>query len=400
MSASYQFGIEEELFLADAQTRGTPTRVKPFHKAVHERMPQVERELLDAQLEIMTPPCTDFEAARTSLARQRRGLAAIGREHGVIILASGTHPTARWKRQNQTKKARYDTIAGDMRMLARRDMVSGMHVHVEVPQPDRRVDLMNRLLPYTPTLLALSASSPFWQGRPTGLNAYRLSVWGEMPRTGLPELFADQGEYDRFVAAMVNSGAITDASFLWWTLRPSIRFPTLELRVADSCTLLEDTLTIAAVYRCLVRRLDLDPKINAGLTSVSRGLATENMWRAQRDGVHASFIDEHGAARPFCDHLEELLSDIAEHADALGCMDEVANARNILASGTSSDRQLALFDEARACGATKVEALCSVVDWMETTTCGESSPCPKNDTRLVQSVKSRAPANPVRARPG
>lgn len=109
-------------------------------------------------------------------------------------------------------------------MLARRDVVCGMHIHVEVPHPGRRVDLMNRLLPYTPTLLALSASSPFWQGRETGLNAYRLSVWGEMPRTGLPELFADTEDYDRLVAAMVRSGAIADASFLWWTLRPSVRF--------------------------------------------------------------------------------------------------------------------------------------------------------------------------------
>lgn len=127
-------------------------------------MPEVERELLESQLEIMTPPCVDFETARASLGHQRQGLAEVGKEHGILILASGTHPSARWKRQNQTNKARYDTIDGDMQMLARRDVVCGMHVHVEVPDTDRRVDLMNRLLPYTPVLLALSASSPFWQG--------------------------------------------------------------------------------------------------------------------------------------------------------------------------------------------------------------------------------------------
>ncbi|WP_174291866.1 carboxylate-amine ligase [Sphingomonas bacterium] len=372
MAATYQFGIEEELFLADARTRGTPRRVKPFHKAVHERMPEVERELLDSQVEIMTPPCTAFAAARASLSRQRAGLAEIGREHGILVLAGGTHPTARWRKQSQTDKERYDKIAEDMQMLARRDVVCGMHVHVEVPKPDARVDLMNRLLPYTPTLLALSASSPFWQGRETGLSAYRLSVWGEMPRTGLPELFADTDDYDRFVAAMVQSGAIADASFLWWTLRPSVRFPTLELRVADSCTRLVDTLAIAALYRCLIRRIDRNPKLNRDLTSASRAITSENMWRAQRRGVHASFIDEAGNASPYADHLEVLLGEIAEDADALGCAAEVARTREIVTGGTSADRQLAVFAGARANGASVGEALAAVIDWMAEATAAQT----------------------------
>lgn len=327
MAATYQFGIEEELFLADARTRGTPKRVKLFHQAVHDQMPEVERELLDSQVEIMTPPCLDFPTARASLLALRSGLATIGRAHGILVLGGGTHPTARWGRQSRTNKQRYDRIAHDMQMLARRDVVCGMHVHVEVPQPERRVDLMNRLLPYTPTLLALSASSPFWQGQSTGLHAYRLSVWGEMPRTGLPELFASTDDYDRFVTAMVRSGAIPDASFLWWTLRPSIRYATLELRVADSCTRLEDTLTIAALYRCLVRGLDLNPELNCNLDSVSRAITAENMWRAQRLGLRAKFIDEGGSLIAFADHLETILDDIAEDAGALACEAEVGNAR-------------------------------------------------------------------------
>lgn len=368
--ASYQFGIEEELFLADARTRGTPKQTKKFHATVRERLPQVERELLDSQVEIMTPPCTTFDAARVSLASLRAGLAAIGREHGILVLGGGSHPTVRWRRQKQTNKQRYDAIADDMQMLARRDVVCGMHVHVEVPHPERRVDLMNRLLPYTPTLLALSASSPFWQGQQTGLNAYRLSVWGEMPRTGLPELFADSADYDRFVAAMVRSGAIADASFLWWTLRPSTRFPTLELRVADSCTRLEDTLAIAALYRCLVRHLDRHPKRNRGLTSVSRAITSENMWRAQRQGVNASFISEAGKVVPFAENLAAILDDIAKDADALGCAPEVARTRAIAADGTSADRQLAIFAEARASGANTATALAAVVEWMARVTAG------------------------------
>lgn len=364
MAASYQFGIEEELFLAHAGTRGTPKQVKPFHRAVHERMPEVERELLVSQVEIMTPPCTDFGQARECLSGLRNGLAEIGREHGILVFGGGSHPTARWRQQQRTSKARYDEIADDMQMLVRRDVVCGMHVHVEVPDTNRRVDLMNRLLPYTPMFLALSASSPFWQGRDTGLNAYRLSVWGEMPRTGLPELFADAADYDRFVAAMVRSGAIGDASFLWWTLRPSIRFPTLELRVADSCTRLEDTLSIAALYRCLVRYVDRHPAHNRGLTSVSRAITSENMWRAQRRGVNATFINEDGTAVPFADFLEAVLANVGTDAEALGCTVEATRTREIVSEGTSADRQLAILSETRAGGASKSEALAAVVDWM------------------------------------
>lgn len=365
---TFQFGIEEELFLADARTRNTPKRVKPFHDAVHKQLPEVERELLVSQVEIMTPPCTSFEDARACLSGLRTKLADIGHEHGVLVLGGGSHPKARWQKQERTRKERYDAIADDMQMLARRDVVSGMHVHVEVPDLDRRVELMNRLLPYLPTFLALSASSPFWEGRRTGLNAYRLSVWGEMPRTGLPELFTDPDDYDRLVAAMVRSGAIEDASFLWWMLRPSTRFPTLELRVADSCTRLEDTLAIAALYRCLVRHLHRDAGAGPKPTAVVRAIASENIWRAQRRGVDASFLDEAGEVASFADHLNALLAMVEEDADALGCTAEAARTREIVAEGTSADRQLATYAEARDGGATNAAALAAVVDWMATTT--------------------------------
>ena len=331
-------------------------------------MPEVERELLVSRVEVMTPPCINFGQARESLSGLRNDLAAIGHEHGILVFGGGSHPIAKWRRQKRTGRARDDEIADDMQMLARRDVVCGMHVHVEVPDTGRRVDLMNRLLPYTPMFLALSASSPFWEARDTGLNAYRRSVWGEMPRTGLPELFENTAEYDRFVAAMVQSGAIADASFLWWTLRPSARFPTLELRVVDSCTLLEDTLSKAALYRCLVRYIDRNPAYNRGLTSVSRAVACENMWRAQRRGVNATFICEDGTAVPFADFLEAVLANVGADAEALGCTAETMRVREIISGGTSADRQRALFTETRAAGASLSEALVAVVDWMAAAT--------------------------------
>ncbi len=366
MDTRYQFGIEEEYFLADATTRGTPRRaVKAFHEAVRVRLPRVERELLQSQVETSTPPSNSFAEARQILAELRAGLAEVGRAHGILVFAAGTHPVARWSRQSHTQKDRYEILMAELRMLGRRNVVCGMHVHVEVPRPELRVNLMNRLLPYMPLLLALSASSPFWQGRNTGLAGYRMSAFGEMPRTGLPDLFDDAADYERYVAVMTQAQAITDASFLWWTLRPSVRYPTLELRVADSCTRLEDTLAIAALYRCLVRLVDRRPELNRGLTGASRAIAAENMWRAQRDGVRAKLIDEQrGDAVPFGDCLDAALALAAEDAEALGCQSELDRARAIVTSGTSADGQLAAFAKAREDGLADREALSAVVDWL------------------------------------
>ena len=367
MDARYRFGIEEEYFLADASTRGTPRRTKPFHDAVKARVSSVERELLAAQVEGATAPTDDPAAARAQLLELRAGLAETGRDHGILVLASGTHPLARWDRQRQTKKERYDRLMQQMQMLGQRNLVCGLHVHVEVPRPAERVDLMNRMLPFTPLLLALSASSPFWQGRDTGLAAYRLSVWGEMPRTGLPDLFDGAADYDRYLKAMVQSGAISDASFLWWTLRPSIHYPTLELRVADSCTRLDDTLSIAALYRCLVRLLDRSPGLNREQTGANRAITAENLWRAQRDGVRAAFLDIHGVTVPFATGLDSLLSQIEEDAAALGCEADLWRLRTLAADGTSADRQLAVFASARG---DSRQALCATVDWIADATAG------------------------------
>ena len=374
MDTSYRFGIEEEFFLADAGTRGTPRRsVKAFHAAARARLPSVERELLQSQVEIASPPSTDFGEAREVLAGLRTGLAQVGRENGILVLASGTHPVARWSRQVYTEAERYEGLMRDLRMLGRRNVVCGMHVHVEVPRPEARVDLMNRLLPFTPTLLALSTSSPFWQGRATGLSGYRLSAFGEMPRTGLPDLFESEADYARYVDVMTRAGAIRDASFLWWTLRPSLKYPTLELRVADACTRLGDTITIAALYRCLVRLVDRRTELNCGQTGADRAITAENLWRAQRDGVRAPMIDPAtGETMPFAVHLDGLLALVAEDADALGCEAEVEAARGIAAGGTSSDVQAKVFGEARAREIGEREALGPVVDWLASTTASQA----------------------------
>ncbi|TXN33732.1 carboxylate-amine ligase [Methylobacterium sp. WL19] len=369
---SYRFGIEEEYFLADAETRGTPRRsVKPFHTEASERLPEIGREMLQCQVEVCTPPSTEFSEAREILGRQRDALGRLAKEHELLLFAAGTHPVSGWARQLPTKGERYRGILRDVGMAGRRSLICGMHVHVEVPDPQARVDLMNRLLPFQPLLFALSASSPFWQGKPTGLTAYRLSAFGELPRTGLPQLFSDPDAYERYVRIMTRAGSIQDASFLWWSLRPSIKFPTLELRVADSCTRLEDALTVAALFRCLVRCVVRRPDLNADLDGVSRALAEENLWRAQRSGTEAEIIDEASEdALPFADALDAMLALIDADADALGCGEEVERARTIVREGTSADRQIAVFEAARETGRTNRQGLDDVVDWLSETTCG------------------------------
>lgn len=361
MAARYRFGIEEEFFLADATTRGTPRgNLKRFHAAAKARLPEAERELLQLQVETASPPTDDTAEARAALSAMRAEVGAVAREHGLLLLAAGTHPAARWAHQRRTEKQRYADIMREAQMIEARNMVCGLHVHVEVPDPGARVDLMNRFLPYTPLLLGLSCSSPFWQGRDTGLSAYRLAVWGELPRTGLPDLFADVADFDAYVAAMVGAGMIRDASFLWWTLRPSTRYPTLELRVADSCTRLDDALAVAGLYRCLVRMLVRRPEVNRGQTGAARGVAAENLWRVQRYGIKATLVGAGGAVS-FAERLDAVLAEVAEDGDALGCTAGLDRARRILADGTSADAQVAAH--AAAAGGPGA-AIAAAVDWL------------------------------------
>ena len=219
-----------------------------------------------------------------------------------------------------------------------------MHVHVEFPDPSRRVEVMTRMLPYLPLFIALSTSSPFWQGRATGLKGYRLAAYDELPRTGLPELFRTEPDYDAYVDAMVRSGAMQDASHLWWAIRPSLKYPTLELRAADSCTRLDDTIAIAALFRVLVRYLYGHPEYNADLDVVDRAIAVENKWRAQRYGAQGTFATRSGAVA-VGDMLGRLLDITVADAEALDCVETLEHCRAIVLEGTSADAQLRIFTE-------------------------------------------------------
>ena len=346
MSSAFTFGIEEEYFLVDAETKLVPPDVPQafFEAARAASAGRVSPEFLQPQIEVISSPHASIAAARAELRELRHLVATIAARHGLAILAAGTHPSALWRSAQQTPKPRYDAVMQDLQMIGQRDLLCGLHVHVELPEPDDRVDLMCRMLPYLPLLLALSASSPFWQSRATGLKSYRLAAYDELPRTGVPELFRTREEFDAYVAALVRAGVMQDSSYIWWAIRPSLKNPTLELRAPDSCTLLEDSLAIAALYRTLAHHLFFNRRRNADLDAVSRAIVIENKWRAQRYGVHGTFVTPEGAVS-VAEMLERVAHEIAGDAEALGCAAEISRCRAIVGSGSSADTQLAIFEQ-------------------------------------------------------
>src|SRR4051812_47462748 len=314
MSEGFRFGIEEEYFVACAQSLrlATTTPDSLFAK------PNLVREMLQAQLEVATRPHSLTTYAAEELMDLRTTAVRSAEERGFKILACGTHPLGKWRDSVQTPKDRYSRVMDGLQMLGRRNMLCGMHVHVEVPEPSRRVEVMSRILPYLPLFLALSTSSPFWEGNLTGLKGYRLAAYDELPRTGLPDLFTRERDYLSYVEAMTKSGAIPDATHVWWSIRPSLKFPTLELRIADSCTRVEDSIALAALYRAIVRHLYLNPDVNCKLDVVDRALAVENKWRAQRYGTETTFVSRDGAI-PIEQFLENICERVAPDIEALGC---------------------------------------------------------------------------------
>ena len=368
MAGAFTFGIEEEYFLVEAQTKLVASDVPPafFEAAKAATDGRISTEFLQPQIEVISSPHVNAADARVELRELRRTVAAVAAKHGLAILAAGTHPTASWRDAQQTAKERYDTVMHDLQMIGQRDLLCGLHVHVELPDPDARVDVMYRILPYLPLLLALSTSSPFWQSRRTGLKGYRLAAYDELPRTGLPELFRTREEFDAYVAALVRAGVIEDSSYIWWAIRPSLNNPTLELRAPNSCTLVEDAIAIAALYRTLTRHLYVNRWRNCELDAVARAIIVENKWRAQRYGVHGTFATEQGAVT-VAETLERVIADTAADAAALGCSAEINRCRAIVGSGTSADAQLAVFEAHRA-GGSREAALRAVTDWIAAAT--------------------------------
>lgn len=362
---SFTIGIEEEYLLVDRASRDLVTGPPDdLLRDCETRLEgQVSPEFLQCQIEVGTRVCRSVSQARDELARLRAGLAEIAGRYGLAPIAASTHPFANWAAQRPTEKQRYTTIARDLAGVARRLLICGMHVHVAIEDPGLRIDLFNQASYFLPHLLALSTSSPFWQGRDTGLKSYRLTVIDNLPRTGLPPQVASYAEYERMIGILTGTGIIEDATKIWWDLRPSARFPTLEMRICDVATLLDDAISIAALYLCTLRMLYRLRRLNQRWRQYDRFLINENRWRAQRYGLDEGLIDfGRGELVPYASLLSELISLVAPDAEALGCLAEVEAAHGIIERRTSADRQRRVFAAAVGADKTERQALEAVVD--------------------------------------
>lgn len=362
---AFTMGIEEEYLLVNKETRALIIEPPASLIGECEEMigSQVTSEFLQSQIEVATKVCKNVQEARAEIVKLRGAVIEAAGRHGLAPIAASTHPFSLSSEQKHTKKERYEALSLEMQGTARRMVICGMHVHVGIEDPSLRIDLMNQLSYFLPHLLALSCSSPFWEGYDTGLKSYRLTIFDALPRTGIPDNFQSYAEYKRHVDILIHAGLIEDSSKIWWDLRPSSRFPTLETRIMDVCTQVDDAIALAALVVCIIRMLYRLRLNNQRWRTYSHMLIRENRWRAMRYSFNGGLIDfAKGIVVPFDELLEEILQLTAEDADALGCVDEVGSLRRILQRGTSAHRQLKAYELAEAAGKTAPECRVAVVD--------------------------------------
>jgi glutamate---cysteine ligase / carboxylate-amine ligase len=367
----YSFGIEEEYFLSSAATGNLVSHApKRLLNAAKEKLgDSVAAELLQSQIEIASPIFRSIDEAQQSMTSMRSTLAELVATMGLRLVAASTHPLGAWREQSVTEKPRYDQLMSDFRIIGQRNLVCGMHVHVAVPEGVDRVALMNRAMHWLPVFLALSTSSPFWDRHITGLLSYRQAIYDEWPRSGVPDFFEDESDYRSFVDVMAKGGAVKDASYLWWAIRPALKYPTLELRIADVCTRVEDGVALAALFRALVATLVSRPELGMKRSTHTRRLIDENRWYAKRDGTAAKFIDEQRqTAVPLTELLPQLFELIEPESDRLGCKPALTRIEGIMANGSSAHAQLRIYNERRVAGDSRNKALHHVVDWLIDTT--------------------------------
>ena len=360
-------GVEEEFFLVDSETRDLVAdpdegifeaceRSGGPHKVVH--------EFLRSQIETNTRVCDSVADVRTALGETRRLVVEAAEAHGARVMAASTHPFASWREQAPTPGERYRRFASTYQESVRRALVGGMHIHAGFGDEDSRIRVMTALRRYLPFLHALSASSPFNGGHETGFKSFRLTVMGALPRTGLPSPLHSRAEYERLVAEYLRMDYIGDARELWWDIRPASAFPTIELRICDVCTRLEDAVSIAALYASLIRLLLRHDRDGALPPEPHTELIFQDRWIAQRYGVLAFFGDRvSGSGRvDIDDYAAALVETLADDARALGCEAEVHRALTIVRDGTGADRQIDLYRLRRLEGDSEAEALHRVVD--------------------------------------
>lgn len=345
-SSRFTVGIEEELMLLDPDTLDLTDGIETILAAVDaEHADQVKPELFQSVLEVATRPCADVAAATRQLAEMRRLVCGLAAEHGMLVGAAGTHPFARCDDQSIVDRERYVDLIGDLGFIASRELIFGTHVHVGIDDPERAIYVADGIRRHLPLLLALSSNSPWWEGQRTNLHSARTPVFRAFPRAGIPPEYGDWASYSERIARMIRSGAIDDYTYVWWDVRPHPRLGTVETRVFDQATRLEDTAAFAALTVSLCHRLAARFDAGEPLVEVPWELIDDNKVRACVAGIEGELIDfEHERPVATAELAERLLAELEPSAAELGCLEQLGRVREILALGTGSRRQIDWVD--------------------------------------------------------
>ncbi len=348
MKPSFTLGIEEEYQVIDPESRDLRSHISAEilskgKKLLHER---VKAEMHQSVVEVGTGVCRDIVEARRDVMEIRRGIIGLARENGLRLAAAGTHPFADWRQQEIYPDERYHTIVEDLKMVARANLIFGLHVHVGVEDREVAIHLMNAARYFLPHILALSTNSPFWLGMDTGLKSYRCKVFDKFPRTNVPDYFPSWGEYESFINLLVQTKCIDDAKKIWWDIRPHPHFTTLEFRICDVPMRVDETIAIAALIQATVAKLYKLHAANTGFRLYRRALIMENKWRALRYGLDGKLIDFGKRTEvPLRDLIMEYLELVDDVVDELGSRNELQYIHKMLEMGSGADRQLRVFQE-------------------------------------------------------
>jgi carboxylate-amine ligase len=351
-SDAYTLGVEEEYMLLDSETFDLVQHIDTVLDAVagHELEERINAELMQSVIEITTPVCRTAGDVERELTGLRSYVTSVAREKGLRVGSAGTHPFSLFERQRITAKDRYQILVDQLQYVARRELIFGMHVHVAVDGPEKAIQVVNGLLAHLSQLLALTASSPFWRGEPTGLASSRQMVFAAFPRSGPPPRFRDYADYAEVVGQLERTGCIADYTHIWWDIRLHPRLGTVEVRVCDAVTRVEDAVAVAAFCQALVKHYSEQFDRGREIPSYHRILTSENKWLAARYGLEAPVIDLATGRRnrvPVAQLVRRTLRDVEPHARELGSERELEGIREILARGNGADRQLRVYNANR-----------------------------------------------------
>jgi carboxylate-amine ligase len=349
MFSQFTLGIEEEFQIVDPHTRELRSHVSQFLEEGKMILgEQIKPEMIQSMIEVGTGICKNIQEAREDITRLRSIISSLAAKTGLVIVAASTHPFSRWQDQQIYNDERYELLVQELQTVARSLLIFGLHVHVGVADPERRIHIMNAARYFLPHVLALTTSSPFWMGHNTGLKSYRTEVFKQFPRTDIPDHFDSYSNFQRYVDLLVRTGCIDNGKKIWWDLRPHPIFPTLEFRICDIPTRVDDTIAIAALFQAIVAKLTKLIEKNLGFRLYRRMLIQENKWRAVRWGLDGQMID-FGKQKevPTRDLVLELLDFVDDVVDELGSRKEIEHIHTILQRRTSAEEQLRVFEETK-----------------------------------------------------